>query len=179
MKSKEEQSAQFEHKLHEQVQSIRERNRDEIEELQRNTRAMLEAENRACRFARDAAVQAQQQLERELKLKGAQHDELLQSFNELKSVSDNRITTIDADIKMKCFELERLQLLFDESQASIYTKHVCVYIYVHLHLYVHLYVNVYVYVYVYKQLHLCPCMLTCALKYGLTCHFAFTTTRPT
>ena len=119
LKSKEEQSAQFEHKLHEQVQSIRERNRDEIDELQRNTKAMLEAENRACRFARDAAVQAQQQLERELKSKAAQYDELLQSTNEHKSSANNRITTIDADIKMKCFELERLQLLFDESQANL------------------------------------------------------------
>ncbi|XP_041358363.1 progesterone-induced-blocking factor 1-like [Gigantopelta aegis] len=106
---------EYEDKLREELEQIRIRTNTEIDRLRSSTKEMYERENRNLREARNMAVSEKEKIqcsERELK---TQYEQLLTEFRKLQTNGDNRVSELMNDLKIKSFEVERTQMVHEET----------------------------------------------------------------
>ena len=119
LRAKEEQTAEFERKVHSRVRDIEEQNRLQLGKLQHDTKEMYARKAKDHEFERDAAVARRREVEAELKDARRRCDELVQTNHELKMSCDGTISSLATDVRLKSFELERAQLVVEESQSGL------------------------------------------------------------
>ncbi|XP_037127224.1 progesterone-induced-blocking factor 1 isoform X2 [Syngnathus acus] len=111
--------SEYEHKLRDELENIRLKTGQEIDNLQRTSREMYERENRNLREARDNAV-----LEKERALAAerdtqSRYDQLLEQFRQLQLGTDGRVAELSNRAKLHSFEAERAQLLKEETDKAL------------------------------------------------------------
>ncbi|XP_041867119.1 progesterone-induced-blocking factor 1 [Melanotaenia boesemani] len=111
--------SEYEKRLREELENIRLKTSQEIENLQRSSREMYERENRNLREARDNAV-----LERDRAVSAerdaqSRYDQLLEQFRQLQLGTDNRVAELSNQAKLHSFEAERAQMLKEETAKAL------------------------------------------------------------
>ncbi|XP_057187374.1 progesterone-induced-blocking factor 1 [Triplophysa rosa] len=110
---------EYENKLRDELERIRLKTSHEIESLQKASKEMYERENRNLRETRDNAV-----IEKERALNAerdaqAKYDQLLDQFRQLQLGSDSRVAELVNLVKLKTFELERAQMVQEETSRNL------------------------------------------------------------
>ncbi|XP_035982421.1 progesterone-induced-blocking factor 1 [Fundulus heteroclitus] len=111
--------SEYENKLREELENIRLKTSQEIENLQRTSREMYERENRNLREARDNAV-----LERDRAVVAerdtqSRYDQLLEQFRQLQLGAGSRAAELSSQAKLHSFEAERALLLKEETAKAL------------------------------------------------------------
>ncbi|CAF1266072.1 unnamed protein product [Adineta steineri] len=107
--------SEYENKLSIELEQLRSKTTVEIEKLRENIKQMYERENRSFQHARDEAIAERDrhvQLERDLQRK---YDEVLNESRQYQSTSEVRLGELQSELKLRTFEFDRLQLLYEEN----------------------------------------------------------------
>uniref|UniRef100_A0A3Q0RC72 Progesterone immunomodulatory binding factor 1 n=1 Tax=Amphilophus citrinellus TaxID=61819 RepID=A0A3Q0RC72_AMPCI len=110
---------EYEAKLREELENIRLKTSQEIDNLQRTSREMYERENRNLREARDSAM-----LERDRAVAAdrdtqSRYDQLLEQFRQLQLGTDSRVAELSNQAKLRSFEAERANMVKDETARAL------------------------------------------------------------
>ncbi|KAK2824439.1 hypothetical protein Q5P01_021614 [Channa striata] len=111
--------SEYETKLREELENIRLKTSQEIDNLQRTSREMYERENRNLREARDNAVMEKDRAlaaERDIQ---SRYDQLLEQFRQLQLGIDNRVAELSNQAKLHSFEAERAQMVKEETAKAL------------------------------------------------------------
>ncbi|KAM3606502.1 uncharacterized protein V6R79_017601 [Siganus canaliculatus] len=111
--------SEYETKLREELENIRLKTSQEIDNLQRTSREMYERENRSLREARDNAVLEKERAvaaERDVQ---SRYDQLLEQYRQLQLGTENRVAELSNQAKLHSFEAERAQMVKDETAKSL------------------------------------------------------------
>ncbi|XP_058526646.1 progesterone-induced-blocking factor 1 isoform X1 [Ochotona princeps] len=111
--------AEYENKLHGELEQIRLKTNQEIDQLRSASREMYERENRNLREARDNAVAEKDRAVMAEKDALEKHDQLLDRYRELQLTTESKVTEFLHQNKLKCFENERIQLLQEETTRNL------------------------------------------------------------
>lgn len=111
--------SEYETRLREELENIRLKTGQEIDNLQRASREMYERENRNLREARDNAV-----LERDTAMAAerntqSRYDQLLEQFRHLQLGTDNRVAELSNQAKLHSFEAERAEMVKEETAKAL------------------------------------------------------------
>uniref|UniRef100_A0A8C2D4W2 Progesterone immunomodulatory binding factor 1 n=1 Tax=Cyprinus carpio TaxID=7962 RepID=A0A8C2D4W2_CYPCA len=108
---------EYENKLRDELERIRIKTSHEIESLQRASKEMYERENRNLRETRDnAVIEKDRALNAERDVQG-KYDQLL--YQQLQLSSDSRVAELLNQVKLKKFELERSQMVQEETARNL------------------------------------------------------------
>uniref|UniRef100_A0A8C1G8U2 Progesterone immunomodulatory binding factor 1 n=1 Tax=Cyprinus carpio TaxID=7962 RepID=A0A8C1G8U2_CYPCA len=108
---------EYENKLRDELERIRMKTSHEIESLQRASKEMYERENRNLRETRDnAVIEKDRALNAERDVQG-KYDQLL--YQQLQLSSDSRVAELLNQVKLKKFELERSQMVQEETARNL------------------------------------------------------------
>ncbi|XP_058539090.1 progesterone-induced-blocking factor 1 isoform X3 [Neofelis nebulosa] len=110
---------EYENKLHDELEQIRLKTNQEIDQLRSASREMYERENRNLREARDNAVAEKERAVMAEKNALEKHDQLLDRYRELQLSSESKITEYLHQSKLKSFESERVQLIQEETARNL------------------------------------------------------------
>ncbi|PWA25597.1 hypothetical protein CCH79_00001785 [Gambusia affinis] len=111
--------SEYENKLREELENIRLKTSQEIENLQRTSRELYERENRNLREARDNAVLEKDRTAAAEKDAQARYDQLLEQFRQLQLGTDSRVAELCSQAKLHSFEAERAHLLKEETAKAL------------------------------------------------------------
>ncbi|XP_032409293.1 progesterone-induced-blocking factor 1 [Xiphophorus hellerii] len=111
--------SEYENKLREELENIRLKTSQEIENLQRTSRELYERENRNLREARDNAVLEKDRTAAAEKDAQARYDQLLEQFRQLQLGTDSRVAELSSQAKLHSFEAERAHLLKEETAKAL------------------------------------------------------------
>ncbi|XP_040847233.1 progesterone-induced-blocking factor 1 [Ochotona curzoniae] len=111
--------AEYENKLHGELEQIRLKTNQEIDQLRSASREMYERENRHLREARDNAIAEKDRAVMAEKDALEKHDQLLDRYRELQLSTESRVSEFLHQNKLKCFENERIQLLQEETTRTL------------------------------------------------------------
>ncbi|WAR11534.1 PIBF1-like protein [Mya arenaria] len=107
--SREQYKSEYENKLRDELEQIRVRTNSEIDRLRTSSKEMN------LREARDMSISEKERAlitERETNTK---YEQLLQEWRQLQVSGDSRVSDLANDLKLKTFELERTQLVLEET----------------------------------------------------------------
>ncbi|XP_006864380.1 PREDICTED: progesterone-induced-blocking factor 1 [Chrysochloris asiatica] len=110
---------EYENKLRDELEQIRLKTNQEIEQLRSASREMYERENRNLREARDNAVTEKDRAVMAEKDALEKHDQLLDRYRELQLSEESKVTEFLHQSKLKAFECERVQLLQEETARNL------------------------------------------------------------
>uniref|UniRef100_A0A2K5LPQ8 Progesterone immunomodulatory binding factor 1 n=1 Tax=Cercocebus atys TaxID=9531 RepID=A0A2K5LPQ8_CERAT len=110
---------EYENKLHDELEQIRLKTNQEIDQLRNASREMYERENRNLREARDNAVTEKERAVMAEKDALEKHDQLLDRYRELQLSTESKVTEFLHQSKLKSFESERVQLLQEETARNL------------------------------------------------------------
>ncbi|XP_036396991.1 progesterone-induced-blocking factor 1 [Megalops cyprinoides] len=110
---------EYENKLHDELERIRQKTNHEIENLQRTSKEMYERENRNLREARDNAVLEKERAVTAEKDALEKYDQLLEQFRQLQLGTDSRVAELLNQVKLKSFEVERAQMVQEETAKNL------------------------------------------------------------
>ncbi|XP_020145905.2 progesterone-induced-blocking factor 1 isoform X2 [Microcebus murinus] len=110
---------EYENKLHDELEKIRLKTNQEIDQLRCASREMYERENRNLREARDNAVAEKDRAVMAEKDALEKHDQLLDRYRELQLSTESKLTEFLHQSKLKSFESERVQLLQEETTRNL------------------------------------------------------------
>uniref|UniRef100_A0A8C1P1G6 Progesterone immunomodulatory binding factor 1 n=1 Tax=Cyprinus carpio TaxID=7962 RepID=A0A8C1P1G6_CYPCA len=110
---------EYENKLRDELERIRMKTSHEIESLQRASKEMYERENRNLRESRDNAVIEKDRALNAERDAQAKYDQLLDQFSQLQLSSDSRVAELLNQVKLKKFELERSQMVQEETARNL------------------------------------------------------------
>ncbi|XP_074649605.1 progesterone-induced-blocking factor 1-like [Tubulanus polymorphus] len=113
--SREQYKSEYEIKLQEELNTIRVRTENEIDRLKTSTREMYERENRNLREARDLATSEKDRAQMSEKEASNKYEQLMSDFRQLQISGDNKLSEVQNDLKIKSFELERTQMVYEET----------------------------------------------------------------
>ncbi|KAM4729540.1 progesterone-induced-blocking factor 1 [Anableps anableps] len=111
--------SEYENKLREELENIRLKTSQEIENLQRTSREMYERENRNLREARDNAVLEKDRAVASERDTQSRYDQLLDQFRQLQLGTDSRVAELSSQAKLHSFEAERAHLLKEETAKAL------------------------------------------------------------
>ncbi|KAM4599025.1 progesterone-induced-blocking factor 1 [Fundulus diaphanus] len=111
--------SEYENKLREELENIRLKTSQEIENLQRTSREMYERENRNLREARDNAVLEKDRAVVAERDTQSRYDQLLEQFRQLQLGADSRAAELSSQAKLHSFEAERALLLKEETAKAL------------------------------------------------------------
>ncbi|XP_062569108.1 progesterone-induced-blocking factor 1-like [Saccostrea cucullata] len=117
--SRDQYKTEYENKLREELEQIRLKTNGEIDRLRTSTKEMYERENRNLREARDMAISEKDRAiatERETSTK---YEQLLTEFRQVQMHGDSKTAELQNEMKLKSFELERLQMVHEESLRNL------------------------------------------------------------
>ncbi|XP_047576071.1 progesterone-induced-blocking factor 1 isoform X1 [Lutra lutra] len=110
---------EYENKLHNELEQIRLKTNQEIDQLRSASQEMYERENRNLREARDNAVAEKDRAVMAEKDALEKHDQLLDRYRELQLSTESKVTEYLYQSKLKSFESERVQLIQEETARNL------------------------------------------------------------
>ncbi|XP_062958916.1 progesterone-induced-blocking factor 1 isoform X1 [Cynocephalus volans] len=110
---------EYENKLHDELEQIRLKANQEIDQLRSASREMYERENRNLREARNNAMAEKDRAVMAEKDALEKHDQLLDRYRELQLSTESKVTEFLHQSKLKAFESERIQLLQEETARNL------------------------------------------------------------
>ncbi|XP_077014531.1 progesterone-induced-blocking factor 1 isoform X3 [Tamandua tetradactyla] len=110
---------EYENKLRDDLEQIRLKTSQEIDQLRSASREMYERENRNLREARDNAMTEKDRAVMAEKHALEKHDQLLERFRELQLSAESKVTEFLHQSKLKSFESERVQILQEETARNL------------------------------------------------------------
>uniref|UniRef100_A0A8C4FG58 Progesterone immunomodulatory binding factor 1 n=1 Tax=Catagonus wagneri TaxID=51154 RepID=A0A8C4FG58_9CETA len=110
---------EYENKLHDELEQIRLKTNQEIDQLRSASREMYERENRSLREARDSALAEKDRAVMAEKNALEKHDQLLDRYRELQLSTESKVTEFLHQSKLKSFESERAQLIQEETARNL------------------------------------------------------------
>lgn len=111
--------SEYESKLREELENIRLKTSQEIDNLQRTSREMYERENRNLREARDSAVLERDRAVAAERDAQSRYDQLLEQFRQLQLGTDSRVAELSNQAKLHSFEAERANMVKDETAKAL------------------------------------------------------------
>ncbi|XP_061600667.1 progesterone-induced-blocking factor 1 [Cololabis saira] len=111
--------SEYENKLREELENIRLKTSQEIENLQRTSREMYERENRNLREARDNAVLEKDRAVSAERDTQSRYDQLLEQFRQLQLGTDSRVAELSNHAKLHSLESQRSQMLKEEMAKNL------------------------------------------------------------
>lgn len=110
---------EYENKLHDELEQIKLKTNQEIDQLRNASREMYERENRNLREARDNALAEKDRAVMAEKDALEKHNQLLDRYRELQLSSESKVTEFLHQSKLKSFESERVQLIQEETARNL------------------------------------------------------------
>ncbi|XP_048657202.1 progesterone-induced-blocking factor 1 [Marmota marmota marmota] len=110
---------EYENKLQDELEQIRLKTHQEIEQLRNASKEIYERENRNLREARDNAMAEKDRAVMAEKDALEKHDQLLDRYRELQLSTESKVTEFLHQAKLKSFESERVQLLQEETLRNL------------------------------------------------------------
>uniref|UniRef100_A0A8D0AS51 Progesterone immunomodulatory binding factor 1 n=1 Tax=Sander lucioperca TaxID=283035 RepID=A0A8D0AS51_SANLU len=111
--------SEYETKLRDELENIRLKTSQEIDNLQRTSREMYERENRNLREARDNAVLEKDRAAAAERDTQSRYDQLLEQFRQLQLGTDSRVAELSNHAKLHSFEAERAQMVKEETAKAL------------------------------------------------------------
>uniref|UniRef100_A0A8C5LTV8 Progesterone immunomodulatory binding factor 1 n=1 Tax=Leptobrachium leishanense TaxID=445787 RepID=A0A8C5LTV8_9ANUR len=110
---------EYENKLRNELEQIRLKTSQEIEQLRGASKEMYERENRNLREAKDNAVAERERAISAEKDATAKYDSLLEQYQHLQLSMESKASELLHQTKLKSFEAERADLLLKETAANL------------------------------------------------------------
>ncbi|XP_045695066.1 progesterone-induced-blocking factor 1 [Phyllostomus hastatus] len=110
---------EYENKLRDELEQIKLKTNQEIDQLRNASREMYERENRNLREARDNALAEKDRAVLAEKDALEKHNELLDRYRELQLSTESKVTEFLHQSKLKSFESERVQLIQEETARNL------------------------------------------------------------
>ncbi|XP_049634871.1 progesterone-induced-blocking factor 1 [Suncus etruscus] len=110
---------EYENKLRDELEQIKLKTNQEIEQLRSTSREMYERENRNLREARDNALAEKERAVLAEKDALEKHDQLLDRFRELQLSTESKVSEFFHQSKLKSFENNRIQLIQEETARNL------------------------------------------------------------
>ncbi|XP_036106310.1 progesterone-induced-blocking factor 1 isoform X1 [Molossus molossus] len=110
---------EYENKLHDELEQIKLKTNQEIDQLRNASREMYERENRNLREARDNALAEKDRAVMAEKDALEKHNQLLDRYRELQLSTESKVTEFLHQSKLKSFESERIQLIQEETARNL------------------------------------------------------------
>lgn len=117
--SRDQYKTEYENKLKEELEQIRTKTNSEIDRLRTSTREMYERENRNLREARDMSISEKDRAVNTEREMSAKYEQLMTQFRELQLNGDNKVVELQNDLKLKGFEVERTQMVHEETVRNL------------------------------------------------------------
>ncbi|NWX28199.1 PIBF1 factor, partial [Notiomystis cincta] len=111
--------AEYEKKLHEELEQIRLKTNQEIEQLRIASKEMYERENRNLREARDNAVAEKERAVIAEKDSLRKYDQLLEQYRQMQLGTESKVAELLHQSKLKSFETEHVQLMQQETAKNL------------------------------------------------------------
>ncbi|XP_065534195.1 progesterone-induced-blocking factor 1 isoform X1 [Lathamus discolor] len=110
---------EYEKRLHEELEQIRLKTNQEIEQLKSASKEMYERENRNLREARDNAVAEKERAVIAEKDALRKHDQLLEQYRQMQLGTESKVAELLHQSKLKSFETEHVQLMQQETAKNL------------------------------------------------------------
>ncbi|XP_063415782.1 progesterone-induced-blocking factor 1-like [Mytilus trossulus] len=117
--SRDQYKTEYENKLKEELEQIRTKTNSEIDRLRTSTREMYERENRNLREARDMSMSEKDRAQNTERETSTKYEQLMTQFRELQMNGDNKVVELQNDLKLKGFEVERTQMVHEETVRNL------------------------------------------------------------
>ncbi|NXA81829.1 PIBF1 factor, partial [Thryothorus ludovicianus] len=111
--------AEYEKRLHEELEQIRLKTNQEIEQLRSASKEMYERENRNLREARDNAVAEKERAVIAEKDSLRKYDQLLEQYRQMQLGTESKVAELLHQSKLKSFETEHVQLMQQETAKNL------------------------------------------------------------
>ncbi|NXH55144.1 PIBF1 factor, partial [Rhabdornis inornatus] len=111
--------AEYEKRLHEELEQIRLKTNQEIEQLRNTSKEMYERENRNLREARDNAVAEKERAIIAEKDSLRKYDQLLEQYRQMQLGTESKVAELLHQSKLKSFETEHVQLMQQETAKNL------------------------------------------------------------
>ncbi|NXB43053.1 PIBF1 factor, partial [Leucopsar rothschildi] len=111
--------AEYEKRLHEELEQIRLKTNQEIEQLRNTSKEMYERENRNLREARDNAVAEKERAVIAEKDSLRKYDQLLEQYRQMQFGTESKVAELLHQSKLKSFETEHVQLMQQETAKNL------------------------------------------------------------
>uniref|UniRef100_A0A674HLY4 Progesterone immunomodulatory binding factor 1 n=1 Tax=Taeniopygia guttata TaxID=59729 RepID=A0A674HLY4_TAEGU len=111
--------AEYEKRLHEELEQIRLKTNQEIEQLRSTSKEMYERENRNLREARDNAVAEKERAITAEKESLRKYDQLLEQYRQMQLGTESKVAELLHQSKLKSFETEHVQLMQQETAKNL------------------------------------------------------------
>ncbi|XP_073436480.1 progesterone-induced-blocking factor 1 [Dendrobates tinctorius] len=110
---------EYENKLRDELEQIRLKTNQEIEQLRGASKEMYERENRNLREAKDNAVSEKERAVTAEREALAKYDQILEQFRQLQLGTEGRMSELLHQAKMKSFEAERAHMVLEETTDNL------------------------------------------------------------
>ncbi|NXG14391.1 PIBF1 factor, partial [Grallaria varia] len=110
---------EYEKRLHEELEQIRLKTNQEIEQLRGTSKEMYERENRNLREARDNAIAEKERAVLAEKDALRKYDQLLEQYRQMQLGTESKVSELLHQSKLKSFETEHVQLLQQETAKNL------------------------------------------------------------
>ncbi|NXE10479.1 PIBF1 factor, partial [Lophotis ruficrista] len=110
---------EYEKKLQEELEQIRLKTNQEIEQLRSTSKEMYERENRNLREARDNAVAEKERAVIAEKDALRKYDQLLEQYRQMQLGTESKVAELLHQSKLKSFETEHVQLMQQETARNL------------------------------------------------------------
>lgn len=116
---REQYKSEYELRLKTEIDEMKEKTSTELDRIRVDTKEMFERENRNLREARDNALDEKERACSSEKELTSKYDVLQSGFRQLQLTSDSRQSDLQKEINVKQFELERTQMILDETANNL------------------------------------------------------------
>ncbi|KAM9567165.1 progesterone-induced-blocking factor 1 isoform 2-T2 [Guaruba guarouba] len=110
---------EYEKRLHEELEQIRLKTNQEIEQLRSASKEMYERENRNLREARDNAIAEKERAVIAEKDALRKHDKLLEQYRQMQLGTESKVAELLHQSKLKSFETDHVQLMQQETAKNL------------------------------------------------------------
>ncbi|KAM9021577.1 progesterone-induced-blocking factor 1 isoform 3-T3 [Ara ararauna] len=110
---------EYEKRLHEELEQIRLKTNQEIEQLRSASKEMYERENRNLREARDNAIAEKERAVIAEKDALRKHDQLLEQYRQMQLGTESKVAELLHQSKLKSFETDHVQLMQQETAKNL------------------------------------------------------------
>lgn len=117
--SRDQYKTEYENKLRDELEQIRLKTNQEIEQLRGASKEMYERENRNLREAKDNAVAEKERAVIAEKDALAKYDQILEQFRQLQLTTESKVSELLHQSKLKAFEAERAHMVEEETARNL------------------------------------------------------------
>ncbi|XP_064413791.1 progesterone-induced-blocking factor 1 [Latimeria chalumnae] len=110
---------EYENKLRDELEQIRIKSNQEIEQLRSASKEMYERENRNLREARDNAIAEKERAVQAENDALSKYGQLLEQFRQLQLSTESRVSELMNQVKLKSFDAERTHMVQEETAKNL------------------------------------------------------------